>query len=104
MKLLALAVEHFRCVRKSHVEFGGGLNVLYGPTTSASQPRSGDSGGTLMQTGSKEADEFINWHGSGDPSVELVFEASLKGSGAFGRLSEIIRRLCYMSRATAWIS
>lgn len=56
--------------------FGNGLNVLYGPndigkSTLAAAIRAA----LLMQTSSKEADEFINWHGSGDPFVELVFES-----------------------------
>jgi DNA repair exonuclease SbcCD ATPase subunit len=76
MKLLSLSVEHFRCVRKSRVEFGGGLNVLHGPndlgkSTLAAAIRAA----LLMQTSSKEAEEFINWYGSGDPYVELVFES-----------------------------
>ena len=76
MKLLSLSVEHFRCVRKSRVEFGGGLNVLHGPndlgkSTLAAAIRAA----LLMQTSSKEAEEFVNWYGSGDPYVELVFES-----------------------------
>ena len=76
MKLLSLGVEHFRCVRKSRVEFGGGLNVLHGPndlgkSTLAAAIRAA----LLMQTSSKEAEEFVNWYGSGDPYVELVFES-----------------------------
>ena len=76
MKLLALSVEHFRSIRKSRVEFGSGLNVLYGPnelgkSTLALAIRAA----LLMQASSKDADEFISWYDTGDPYVELVFES-----------------------------
>ena len=29
----------------------------------------------LLQTSSKESEEFVSWYGSGDPYVELVFES-----------------------------
>jgi hypothetical protein len=76
MKLLTLNVEHFRCVRKSGVEFGSGLNVLYGPNDiGKSSLAAAIRAALLMQTSSKESEEFVSWYGTGDPHVELVFES-----------------------------
>ena len=76
MKLLALNVEHFRCVRKSGVEFGPGLNVLYGPNDlGKSSLAAAIRAALMMQTSSKESEEFVSWYGSGDPHVELTFES-----------------------------
>jgi len=76
MKLLALNVEHFRCVRKSGVEFGPALNVLHGPNDlGKSSLAAAIRAALLMQTSSRESEEFVSWYGSGDPHVELVFES-----------------------------
>src|ERR1700685_4611522 len=76
MKLLTLNVEHFRCVRKSGVEFGSGLNVLHGPNDiGKSSLAAAIRAALLMQTSSKESEEFVSWYGTGDPHVELVFES-----------------------------
>lgn len=76
MKLLSLSVEHFRGIRKSQLEFGAGLNVLHGPneigkSTLAAAIRAA----LLLQTSSRESDEFVSWDGGGEPQVELVFES-----------------------------
>jgi hypothetical protein len=76
MKLLSLAVGHFRCVRKANIEFGGGLNILYGPNElGKSSLAHAIRAALLLQASSKEHEEFLNWDGSGDPHVELVFES-----------------------------
>jgi hypothetical protein len=76
MKLLSLAVEHFRCVRKARIAFGPGLNVLYGPNDlGKSSLAYAVRAALLLQASSKEHEEFVNWDGSGDPHVELVFES-----------------------------
>jgi DNA repair exonuclease SbcCD ATPase subunit len=76
MKLLSLEVRHFRCVRKAKIEFGVGLNVLHGPNDlGKSSLAYAIRAALLLQASSKEHGEFVNWDGSGDPQVELVFES-----------------------------
>jgi DNA repair exonuclease SbcCD ATPase subunit len=76
MKLLALSVEHFRCVRKSRIEFGPGLNILHGPNDlGKSSLAAAIRAALLLQMNSKEAEAFVCWQGGGDPFVELVFES-----------------------------
>jgi chromosome segregation ATPase len=75
VKLLSLRVEHFRCIQKAKLEFGPGLNVLYGPNDlGKSSLAAAIRAALLLQTSSREYEEFINWNGTGDPQVELVFE------------------------------
>lgn len=76
MKLLTLNVEHFRCVRKAKVDFGPGLNVLYGPNDlGKSSLAAAIRAALLLQSTSKESEEFVSWHGTGDPHIELVLES-----------------------------
>ncbi len=76
MKLLSLCVEHFRCIRKVSVEFAPGLNVLYGPNDlGKSSLAHAIRAALLLQHNVKEHEKFVNWSGSGDPHVELVFES-----------------------------
>jgi DNA repair exonuclease SbcCD ATPase subunit len=76
MKLLALTAEHFRCIRKSTVQFGPGLNVLHGPNDlGKSSLVAAIRAALLLQVSSRESQDFVNWHGSGDPHVELTFES-----------------------------
>lgn len=76
MKLLALTAEHFRCIRKSSVQFCAGLNVLYGPNDlGKSSLVAAIRAALLLQVSSRESQDFVNWHGSGDPHVELTFES-----------------------------
>src|SRR5882724_272505 len=76
MKLWSLSVEHFRGIRKARLEFGIGLNVLHGPNDlGKSSLAAAIRAALLLQTSSKESEEFISWDGSGDPYVELVFES-----------------------------
>ena len=76
MKLWSLSVEHFRGIRKARLEFGAGLNVLHGPNDlGKSSLAAAIRAALLLQVSSKEGDEFLNWQGSGDPQVELIFES-----------------------------
>jgi DNA repair exonuclease SbcCD ATPase subunit len=76
MKLLSLRVEHFRCVRQAKIEFDPGLNILYGPNDlGKSSLAHAIRAALLLQTTAKEHEEFVTWHGSGEPYVELVFES-----------------------------
>jgi hypothetical protein len=76
MKLWSLSVEHFRGIRKARLEFGAGLNVLHGPNDlGKSSLAAAIRAALLLQVSSKESEQFLNWHGSGDPQVELIFES-----------------------------
>ena len=76
MKLWSLSVEHFRGVRKARLDFGAGLNVLHGPNDlGKSSLAAAIRAALLLQVSSKESEQFLNWHGSGDPQVELIFES-----------------------------
>jgi AAA domain len=73
MKLVKLSVERFQCIESAEVEFGPGLNVLYGPN---------DLGKTslawairavlLLQHSSAAHERFVSWHGGGEPAVTLT--------------------------------
>ena len=76
MKLLSLRAENFRCVRKASVQFGPGLNVLYGPNDlGKSSLAEAIRAVLLLQASSREYEGFLNWNGTGHPHVELVFES-----------------------------
>ncbi len=76
MKLLSLSVEHFRCVRRARVDFAPGLNVLFGPNDlGKSSLAHAIRAVLLLQHNAKEHEKFVNWSGSGEPHVELVFES-----------------------------
>ena len=76
MRLLSLRVEHFRCIEKAKIEFGSGLNLLHGPNDlGKSSLALAIRAALLLQSTATEHKEFVSWHGSGDPLVELVFES-----------------------------
>jgi DNA repair exonuclease SbcCD ATPase subunit len=76
VKLLSLAVEHFRGIRKASIEFGPGLNVMHGPNDLGKSSLAGAiRAALLLQSTSSQHEEFVNWQGSGVPHVELVFES-----------------------------
>ena len=75
MKLLRLRVQSFAAVGSVDVEFGSGLNVLYGPndlgkSTVAESIRFA----LLLPHSSTHFEPYIAWAGGGDPTVELTFE------------------------------
>ena len=98
MKLLSLEVEHFRAIRKASIEFGPGLNVLYGPNDlGKSSMAAAIRAVLLLQANSLQHEDFLNWSGSGTPHVELAFESEPQriwkvrktfGSGAQSYLDE----------------
>jgi len=76
VKLLSLNVEHFRCIRKAAIKFGAGLNVLHGPNDlGKSSMAAAIRAALLLQSTSRDHEEFLNWNGSGNPHVELTFES-----------------------------
>jgi hypothetical protein len=75
MKLIRLRVESFAAIGNVDVEFGPGLNVLYGPndlgkSTMAESIRFA----LLLPHSSTHSEPYAGWTGAGDPVVELTFE------------------------------
>jgi recombinational DNA repair ATPase RecF len=75
LRFRGLGAESFGAIERVEIEFGPGLNVLYGPndlgkSTVAAAIRLG----LLLPHGSSHAEDYVAWHGTGDPFVELTFE------------------------------
>jgi DNA repair exonuclease SbcCD ATPase subunit len=75
MKLRRLRVNDFAGIVHADVEFGPGLNVLYGPndlgkSTLADAIRSA----LLLPHGSNHAEQYVSWSGVQRPEVELTFQ------------------------------
>ena len=74
MRFVRLVVDRFQGIEHAEVEFGEGLNVLYGPndigkSTLAAAMRAV----LLLPTGSAEALEYVSWQGDHTPEVQLTF-------------------------------
>jgi DNA repair exonuclease SbcCD ATPase subunit len=74
MQLIRLAVSHFAAIGQVDIEFGSGLNVLYGPndlgkSTIAESIRLA----LLLPYSSSYAEDYTPWNRGGDPVVELTF-------------------------------
>jgi predicted ATP-dependent endonuclease of OLD family len=83
MKLLALNVEHFRCVRKSTVQFDGGLNVLHGPNDlGKSSLVAAIRAALLLQVSSRESQDFVNGMAAAIPTSNSPLKAN---RNAFGK-------------------
>jgi len=79
MRFVSLTVKNFRGIVESSVEFGPGLNVLFGPndlgkSTLAEALRAV----LLLQDSSSEAKAYVPWNRGVVPSVTLVFEDEVK--------------------------
>jgi DNA repair exonuclease SbcCD ATPase subunit len=75
MKLLRLRVANFAGVREADVEFGCGLNVLYGPNDlGKSTLVEAIRLALLLPHGSTSCDQYVAWTGARAPIVELTFE------------------------------
>lgn len=75
MKLHRLRVIDFAAIREADIEFGPGLNVLYGPndlgkSTLADAIRLA----LLLPHTSSHIEEYVPWTGGRDPVVEMTFE------------------------------
>jgi hypothetical protein len=74
MRLLKLSVEGYQAIERASVEFGPGLNILYGPndlgkSTLAAALRSV----LLVPTTSSVAENFAPWYAEATPHVTLTF-------------------------------
>jgi DNA repair exonuclease SbcCD ATPase subunit len=75
MKLHRLRVANFAAVREADIEFGQGLNVLYGPNDlGKSTLVDAIRLALLLPHGSTSCDQYVGWTGGRDPMVELTFE------------------------------
>jgi len=75
MRLHRLRITSFAAIGNVDVEFGPGLNVLYGPndlgkSTVAAAIRLG----LLLPHTSTHCDQYVGWTGSDDPIVEMTFQ------------------------------
>jgi energy-coupling factor transporter ATP-binding protein EcfA2 len=76
MKLRRLQVMNFAAVRQADIEFGPGLNVLYGPNDlGKSTLVDAIRLALLLPHSSTSCDQYVGWTGGRDPIVELTFEA-----------------------------
>ena len=105
MKLHRLRVENFAAIGEADIEFGPGLNVLYGPndlgkSTLADAIRLA----LLLPHTSTHIDPYVPWTGGQDPVVELTFETEAQ---RIWRVRKEFRKggsPCCRSRRTAWTS
>jgi chromosome segregation ATPase len=75
MRLYRLRIESFAAIGNLDVEFGPGLNVLYGPNDlGKSTVVSAIRLGLLLPHMSTHCDQYVGWTSSGDPIVEITFE------------------------------
>ena len=75
MRLHRLLIENFAAIRAANIEFGPGLNVLYGPNDlGKSTVVAAIRLGLLLPHTSSHCDQYIGWTGGEDPRVEITFE------------------------------
>jgi hypothetical protein len=75
MRLHRLRIASFAAIESVDVEFGPGLNVLYGPNDlGKSTVVAAIRLGLLLPHTSTHCDQYVGWTGSGDPAVEMTFE------------------------------
>ena len=75
MRLHRLRIASFAGIESVDVEFGPGLNVLYGPNDlGKSTVVAAIRLGLLLPHASTHCDQYIGWTGGGDPVVEITFE------------------------------
>jgi hypothetical protein len=75
MRLHRLRVENFGAIGNVDLEFGPGLNVLYGPNDlGKSTVVAGIRLGLLLPHTSTHCDQYVGWTGGDDPIVEMTFE------------------------------
>src|SRR5271170_6347791 len=75
MRLHRLRIESFGAIGNVDVEFGPGLNVLYGPNDlGKSTVVAGIRLGLLLPHTSTHCDQYVGWTGADDPIVEMTFQ------------------------------
>jgi hypothetical protein len=75
MRLHKLRITSFGAIESVEVEFGPGLNVLYGPNDlGKSTVVAAIRLGLLLPHASTHSEQYVGWTGTGDPTVEMTFE------------------------------
>jgi DNA repair exonuclease SbcCD ATPase subunit len=75
MKLHRLQVTSFAAIESVDIEFGPGLNVLYGPNDlGKSTVVAAIRLGLLLPHTSTHSEKYVGWTGPGDPIVEMTLE------------------------------
>src|SRR6266853_1822643 len=75
MRLQRLTINSFAAIGNVDIEFGPGLNVLYGPNDlGKSTVVAAIRLGLLLPHTSTHCEQYVGWTGSGDPVVEMTFE------------------------------
>src|SRR5712691_7476692 len=75
MRLHRLRLASFAAIDSVDVEFGPGLNVLYGPNDlGKSTVVAAIRLGLLLPHQSTHCEQYVGWTGGGDPVVEMTFE------------------------------
>ncbi|HEX4418981.1 MAG TPA: AAA family ATPase [Kofleriaceae bacterium] len=74
MKLTKLSVQRFQCIEAAELDFGPGLNVLYGPNDLGKSSLAWAIRAVLLlQHNSSQHERFVPWYGGGEPRVALTF-------------------------------
>jgi len=73
VRLVRLTVESFQCIERAELDFGPGLNVLFGPNDLGKSSLAWAIRAVLLlqHTSSAHAD-FVSWYGDGMPRVALT--------------------------------
>src|ERR1700693_4663086 len=75
MRFHRLPVDNFAAIGNVDVEFGPGLNVLYGPNDlGKSTVVAAIRLGLLLPHTSTHCDQYVGWTGADDPIVEMTFQ------------------------------
>jgi DNA repair exonuclease SbcCD ATPase subunit len=75
MKLHRLHAASFAAIREADIEFGPGLNILYGPNDlGKSTLVAAIRLALLLPHDSTHSAQYVGWNGAEDPRVELTFE------------------------------
>src|ERR1700733_15466028 len=79
MKLHRLRITSFAAIGNVDVEFGAGLNILYGPNDlGKSTVVAAIRLGLLLPHTSTHCEQYVGWTGADDPIVELTFQTEEK--------------------------
>jgi energy-coupling factor transporter ATP-binding protein EcfA2 len=74
MRLHKLRIASFAAIESVEVEFGPGLNVVYGPNDlGKSTVVAAIRLGLLLPNASTHCEQYVGWTGTGDPTVEMTF-------------------------------
>lgn len=74
MQLVKVTVSAFQCIEQADVDFGPGLNVLYGPNDlGKSSLAAAIRAVLLLPHGSSAHEALVSWHSGEAPRVTLVF-------------------------------